>query len=111
MLKRAFYLLLLSFALLLLMSLMVVSAEAEAPQTAAPGPVHAVMLPPKGNDGVSFAARDNGEGRSCDEVYAWSLQKQMPPLRPIADANGVPVAGSIYCLSAYFAFCLSASAG
>lgn len=109
MLKRFIYLLLLSLALLLLMSLMVVSAETDAPEAVKPAPVQAVMLPP--HQGESGYVIDEGAIRERAIARAVSLRKQMPVLRPVADANGVPVAGKIYCASAYFAFCLSASAG
>ncbi len=109
MLKRFIYLLLLSLALLLLMSLMVVSAETEAPEAVTSAPVQAVMLPRQPSE--SGYARDAGGTGNSAIACAVPLRKQMPVLRPVADANGVPVAGKIYCVSAYFAFCLSASAG
>lgn len=112
MLKRALYLFLFSAALVLLMSLMVVGAEESGPDLAdRPLPVQAVLMPP------DAAAKAKPLSDSEQLPMARAVLRAAPDeqtalaQQPVADANGVPILAGPYCLSAYFAFCLTCSAG
>lgn len=111
MLKRTLYLLMLSLALFLLLSLMVVSAETTAPEPM-PAPIEQTVLLPLDPHGTTVQnTNDLSEPLAREQICALYRYRMPFSARPVADANGIPVAGDAYCLSAYFAFCLISSAG
>lgn len=102
MLKRLFFLLLLTLGLFILMGLLV-TGGAEVPP---PKPPVLLALPPV-PDSVSDQVILLPELATSHA----GVSQFKPPVCPVADANGIPVCASAYHLANYLPFCFSDRAG